>query len=84
MHMSTEYYMRQCKFNRSIGGGMSVETTSWIPEQFAKVGNVVELKMGNEWEDGWEIVSVNDDRKLSNEVNEHSRDYLKQRAASDV
>jgi hypothetical protein len=60
-----------------------METTSWIPEQFASLGNCVKIKNGEEWEDGWKIVIVGA-RKEDVEVHERSRDHLKQRKASDI
>lgn len=31
---------------------------SWIPSKFAKVGNTVGLKHGEQWDEGWKVLSV--------------------------
>jgi hypothetical protein len=80
--MAEKSHMRQCTLRQKFGG-ISTETTSWIPEQFAKLGNCVSLKDGDEWEDGWKIVIVGA-RKEATEVHERSRDHLRQRKASDI
>ena len=59
-------------------------TTSWIPSRYAVRGKTLKLKSEDGfWEDGWEVVSVGATAP-SEEVNERSRDYTKQREASDV
>lgn len=80
--MGERCWMRQCTLYRHIGG-VSIETVSWIPEEFAVKNNIIKLKDGEKWEDGWKIVFVGA-RKESVEVHERSRDHLKQRKASDV
>jgi len=45
---------------RNIANG-SVRTTSYIPQEFAKVGRVLRLKDDNVgWVDGWVVESVGD------------------------
>jgi hypothetical protein len=44
-------FYRQCCLERK-----GTRTTSWIPEEFAKVGKVLKLKE----EDGWVVKSVGD------------------------
>ena len=65
---------RQCKLKKG-----NTETTSWIPEKFAKKGKFLKLKDDN----GWEVISVGGmmDEK---EVQDRSRDYKKTRLASDI
>lgn len=50
--MSTTFY-RQCRLVKGTS-----ETTSWVPEELAKVGKRVKLKDGDGWDAGWEIVSA--------------------------
>ena len=50
----------QCAMRRIIAGG-SVRTTSYIPQQFAKLGQVLKLKNdSNRWVDGWVVECVGD------------------------
>ena len=50
----------QCAMKRSVAGG-SVRTTSYIPQQFAKLGRVLRLKDDNVgWVDGWVVECVGD------------------------
>lgn len=55
----------------------------WIPEKFAILNQVLELKEENgTWTNGWVVKQVGA-RKGSAEVHERSRDCKKQRKASD-
>lgn len=58
---------------------------SWIPEEIAKIGNVVRLKEMNssEWSKGWSVVAVYERRSYEQLVVEE-RDWCIQREASDV
>lgn len=76
-------FHRQCILERKNKDGSISRQCTWLPEKFAAVNKVVELKEGNEWEDGWIVKEVHS-RKLSDEVNLHSRDFTKQRKASDI
>ncbi len=50
----------QCAMRRIIAGG-SVRTTSYIPQQFAKLGGVLRLKdEHNAWTNGWVVECVGD------------------------
>jgi hypothetical protein len=50
----------QCEMLRVIDGG-AVRTTSYIPQQFAKLGKTLKLKDDNdEWSDGWVVHCVGD------------------------
>ncbi|TWT91683.1 hypothetical protein [Neorhodopirellula pilleata] len=58
--MSRNVKYVQCAMRRRITGG-SVQTTSYIPQEFAKVGRVLRLrddKVG--WVDGWVVECVGD------------------------
>ena len=76
---------RQCQLERPVSRGRQV-TTSWIPDihDYCKPGSVLNLRDINEtWTDGWIVKSVGPPMKK--EVAEsNSRNYLKQRKASDV
>ena len=50
----------QCALKRAIGSG-SVQTTSYIPVQLAKLGSVLKLKDElDRWVDGWVVEFVGD------------------------
>lgn len=73
-------FYRQCQLQR----GQSV-TTSWLPEKFAKVSKFLKLKnKDGTWDDGWQVVTVGNDRMAHEEVIERSQDYKHQRMASDI
>ena len=69
-----KYKYKQCILRKG-----NIQTTSWIPEKYAKVNKVLKLKAV----DGWKVIEVGVEMD-EKEVNERSRDYLKQRKASDV
>lgn len=62
----------------------TVKQTTWIPEQYAHVGNFIKLKQNDgSWENGWKVIEVG--TRLSEEyVLEHERDYKTQRKGSDI
>ena len=85
-------YHVQCLFQKDVISGDLDEKidvyfqTSWIPEQYARVGNSVKLKNENgEWEDGWFIYFADTDHKMESKyVNERGQDYKRTRKASDI
>ena len=76
--MSTHY--KQCTLRQLKSNWVR---TSWIPEQFAVEGRILEIKEGEEWTDGWKVVDVFT-RASEDYVREHERDYTRQREASDI
>jgi len=47
-------YYRQCFLEKG-----DTKQTSWIPEEFAKLGNYIQLKQEDgTWEDGWKVTVV--------------------------
>jgi len=76
-------FMRQCEMERARPDGSRETTTSFIPEEFAQVGRYLKLKDNDQWVDGWKVVSVGA-RRSKKESNDRSRDFLRQRKASDV
>lgn len=55
--MKVTHY-RQCRMERPIEKGVQV-LVSYLPDQFAKTGEVVKLKNAEDvWVDGWKILSV--------------------------
>ncbi|TWU46489.1 hypothetical protein [Rubripirellula reticaptiva] len=58
--MSRNVRYVQCAMRRNIARG-SVRTTSYIPQEFAKVGRVLRLKDDKVgWVDGWVVECVGD------------------------
>ena len=57
--MSKTKFYRQCRLTKSVGLGTIWEQVSFIPEEFAFVGQVLKLKDDKgEWVDGWEVAST--------------------------
>jgi hypothetical protein len=48
---------RQCVLKRKTEDGVVIQT-SYLPERYAKVGEVLKLKDGGVWTDGWVVESV--------------------------
>tara|TARA_Y100000310_G_C20112153_1_gene547617 strand:- start:112 stop:318 length:207 start_codon:yes stop_codon:yes gene_type:complete len=42
---------------RNVGGNKEYYT-AWIPEEYARVGKVLKLKMDDGWKDGWHVTAV--------------------------
>lgn len=61
-------YYRQCLMRR----GHQRKQTSWIPEEFAKVGKVLRLKKQN----GWEVLTVSDRRMSGEYLSAFERQYF--------
>ena len=73
---------RQCTLEKKVSTSCSKFRITWIPEKFAIIGRFLELQDNGVWENGWKVIQIGA-RKGSEEVNERSRDYKKQRKASD-
>jgi hypothetical protein len=41
-----------------LGENNHVTDTAFIPQRFASVGNILKVKYGNCWSDGWEVAEV--------------------------
>ena len=56
----------------------------WVPEKFAVIGKVLELK-GDDgaWDNGWQVIQIGS-RKSDKEANDRSQDYKRTRKASDI
>jgi hypothetical protein len=58
---------RQCILNRCIDN-VIYSTTRWLPTQFCFVDNVVKLKEGNYWQNGWKIIEVGKDEQTNEQI----------------
>lgn len=89
-------YYRQCKLSKkdrkysnypraNSYDVVEIFLTSWIPEQFAYIGNYIKVlnKDSLQWEDGWQVVEIGI-RAPEDEVLERNQDYKHQRKASDI
>ena len=76
---------KQCQLYRPRVEGSGDFYTTWIPEEFAKVGKILELKdiHGGSWSPGWRVDAVYS-RMPEEYVRGHERDCLTQRDASDI
>jgi hypothetical protein len=58
--------------------------TSWIPEGFAKVGDILKMReKDGRWTDGWRVISASPPMDART-VEANERNYLRQRKASDI
>jgi hypothetical protein len=74
---SNDRYYVQCELRSG-----SAKDIVWIPDKFAEVGKML---MIDGYKNGWVVSQVfESSKKTKKEVNEKSRDYLKQREASDI
>lgn len=81
--MSKCDFYRQCSLERKIENGVE-KTTSWIPDVYAKVGDVIQLKQEDgTWINGWKVQTASEPLAAPI-VEAMSRNYLKQRKASDI
>ncbi len=74
--MSKTVYYRQCKLVKKIEAGTRHQT-SYLPEEFAKVGKIVKLRDDDgEWEDGWLVAEASSHRMADDEMHD-SHDTIK-------
>lgn len=83
MRKKDNLHYRQCHLKKKDGNA-TLEQVSWIPEPFCVVGKVLKLKddHGN-WDDGWKVVFAGPSEPAAS-VETRSRDYLKNRKATDI
>jgi len=81
--MKTTYY-RQCKLQMTLPDKVVV-TTSWIPEDKAQMGKLIDLEpRGGKRTGPWEVVLVGSVKVEFHEALDRSQDYKHQREASDI
>ena len=82
--MRSEFY-RQCELRRQVGPDQYEVMMSWIPDEKAKVGNIVRLRNSTEeeWSEGWLVVAAHA-RMPYSYLKTKSHDHTIQRKASDV
>src|SRR5262245_25320460 len=88
--MSKTQHYTQCKLARyPLKGGVEstrlvISEMSWIPSEFAKKNKVLRIKQPDgTWQDGW-VVSEIYTTRTADDIESCERDYMKQRAFSDV
>jgi len=80
--MSKEVMYRQCRLEKKTQTGVS-EQVSWIPSRYAVVGRILELKEGESWDNGWQVISAGAEQDGAYLI-DRSQDYKRTRSASDV
>lgn len=51
-------YFCQCRLSKKNGNASTTSQVTWIPEKFAKIGDMLKLKNNDVWVDGWKVESV--------------------------
>ena len=72
------YQMKQCNLTRRKDHQL-IRQTAWIPEKFAKKGEIV--KINEAW---WKITFVGTESKASDYIDDRSQDYKRTRKTSDI
>jgi hypothetical protein len=81
--MSKTKFYRQCQLSRREGTG-HIQQVSFIPEEYAIIGNFIKLKNANdEWVDGWKIEHAGE-KKDAKYVEENERVWTRTRKTSDI
>ncbi len=62
-------FYRQCKLEKN-----KTVQVAWVPEEFARIGQVLQIKENNQWENGWAVAEVWT-RKSETFVLGHERDH---------
>lgn len=71
---NTGYY--QCVLNKRTIGGI-IELVSFIPTEYATIGNIIKLKENNVWIDGWVVVKVGEFSANPPDINKSVRQHRK-------
>jgi hypothetical protein len=79
--MTRPAFFRQCLLVRPIERG-ELQTVSWIPEQFAVIGNRLRLRREDGWEDGWVVQSVGFHRVADDALPDPHQDVKRHRRAT--
>jgi hypothetical protein len=70
---------------KTVGDEKIGATTSWLPKTFAVLNKFVKIRgEDGRWDDGWKVVEVGTVPVDEKEVMVRSRDFTKQREASDI
>lgn len=57
---------------------------AWLPEQFAVVGKILDIRFADKWESGWHVNDVGMHTLGPEAMNDYARDHKTQREASDI
>lgn len=81
--MNTNLAYRQCYLERQEGPA-TLHHTSWLPGQFAVVGNTLRLRQGDEsWGELWTVTVVSESALSDAEIQNAARAPLTQREPSE-
>lgn len=81
--MSKTRFYRQCKLVRREGESQ-IQQVSFIPEEYAIVGNFIKLRNADdEWVDGWKVEYAGE-KKDAKYVEENERIWTRTRKNSDI
>ena len=77
----TDTTYRQCTLRNG-----NTTTTTWLPDEYAKLGKIVDLKALNSdyWFENYEVISVSQYEISGKHANMISRAHLKHRNKSDI
>ena len=78
-----EYFMKQCTLEQ-VNGLVTVTTVSWIPEKFAEVDRIIDIKNVGQWSKGWKVGRVSPMKQSNATMLERGQDYKNTRKASDI
>jgi hypothetical protein len=77
--------MNQCVLEKPLENGGVLRRISWIPSKFASIGRVLKLRDDRgEWLDGFHVKFVSAESMPVSLIQHRSRDYTRQRRASDI
>ena len=76
-------HYRQCYLQRKEGQALLSRTT-WLPEPYARLDQVLKLKDHGAWTDGWKVMSVSATILDEDGVRKAETAYRRQRKASDI
>jgi hypothetical protein len=78
-----KYFMKQCTLEKHKSD-RTIKTVSWIPEKFAELGRIVDIKQDGKWSKGWKVGNINPMKQFNTTMAERSQDYKNTRKASDI
>lgn len=78
-----KYFLKQCKISRKLGENVSASKTSWLPEKFCKVGQLVTLK-DESHRNVWTVQKVGEERVSSENIDDVSNEHRDHRKTTDI
>ena len=78
-----KYFLKQCKIARKVSDEMEVSKTTWLPEKYCNLGQLVTLK-DERHRNVWTVQTIGDNRVSSENIDDVKNEHREHRKTTDI